>query len=272
MLFLGIAIGCMSLAAIFRATSSGASASAHLDAVVHDPVNILLAQLAATLISLSIGFRWLAIVDFKDALAIRSVSLREITLAAILGMGLQFPLTELTNLLYSWFPVSVEDQVAYQQLLHPKHWLIGSITALAIVGVAPVGEELLFRGLIFRGLIPSYRPFGATLISASLFGLAHMGPTRFIYATLVGIVLAMVLYRTASIIPAITAHAAFNAVPLLLPSTLIRIPGFNIVSAEIEHVPWLLVVTSSILFAVAFFFLVRYPTQHHVLEKSMSQE
>jgi hypothetical protein len=39
-------------------------------------------------------------------------------------------------------------------------------------------------------------------------------------------------------------HAGVNAVPLLLPVTLVRIDGFNTLDPEIVHIsPWLLVVS-----------------------------
>ncbi len=44
---------------------------------------------------------------------------------------------------------------------------------LTMVIVAPVFEELLFRGIIFRGLKENYPSFWAFTISALFFGLLH---------------------------------------------------------------------------------------------------
>lgn len=257
--FLASAVGCMLLAGAIRGLGTHAPISASLEIVTQDPINILLAQATATIVSLVVSIRWLKIDDWIKAVAIRAASPRIIALAMIAGIALQFPLTELTNVLYLWFPLDVEEQLAYQRLLHPDNWLIAMVTAVAIVGVAPIGEELLFRGLIFRGLCPTYRPVGAVLVSALLFGFAHMGPIRFIYATIVGVILAILLFRTDSILPCIACHAAFNAVPLLLPSSVFRIPGFNTVSAEVEHLPWPLLALSTLFFLAAFLLAIRRP-------------
>lgn len=257
--FLASAVGCMLLAAGLRGLGTHAPFSASLEIVTRDPINILLAQAAATIVSLVVSIRWLQIGNWINAVAIRAVSPRVIALAMIAGIALQFPLTELTNVLYLWFPLDVEEQLAYQRLLHPDNWLIAMVTGVAIVGVAPIGEELLFRGLIFRGLCPTYRPVGAVLVSSLLFGFAHMGPIRFVYATIVGVILAILLLRTDSILPCIACHAAFNVVPLLLPSSVVRIPGFNTVSTEVEHLPWPLLALSTLLFLVAFALSIRRP-------------
>ena len=45
---------------------------------------------------------------------------------------------------------------------------------LALVVLAPLAEEILFRGLLFSGLRKRLRFWGATLITSVLFGLAHI--------------------------------------------------------------------------------------------------
>ncbi|NNJ24451.1 CPBP family intramembrane glutamic endopeptidase [Alienimonas chondri] len=93
----------------------------------------------------------------------------------------------------------------------PSTW--AAVTLSAVV-FAPIGEELLFRGL----LLGSLRTAGVTVVpavmaSAALFALLH--PVQD-WAPL--FVLACVLgwsrERTGSILPAIIAHAGFNALML----------------------------------------------------------
>lgn len=45
---------------------------------------------------------------------------------------------------------------------------------VALVVLAPIAEEILFRGLLFSGLRKRLRFWGATLITSVLFGLAHI--------------------------------------------------------------------------------------------------
>ena len=56
----------------------------------------------------------------------------------------------------------------------------------------------------------------AVALSAIIFGLAHGNIVAFVYAGLFGVVLALLLEKTGSIIPGIFAHAAFNAVSVCM--------------------------------------------------------
>jgi membrane protease YdiL (CAAX protease family) len=65
----------------------------------------------------------------------------------------------------------------------------------------------------------------------------HLAPLAVAYASLAGLVLGVVRMRTGSVLPAIALHGAFNATPVLLPETLVRIEGFNTVGERVYHLP-----------------------------------
>lgn len=74
---------------------------------------------------------------------------------------------------------------------------------------APVLEELLFRKL----LVDRLTRFGektAILVSAFAFGLFHGNVTQFVYATLIGLVLAYVYCKSGKLIWSILIHLAIN--------------------------------------------------------------
>jgi len=104
--------------------------------------------------------------------------------------------------------------------------------------VAPVTEELLFRGWLLQDLKEQYGTRRALVWSSLLFGLVHVEPTAVLYATLGGLVLGAVALRTKSTLASIAMHAGVNALPLLLPATLVRIEGFNTLTQRVEHVHW----------------------------------
>jgi membrane protease YdiL (CAAX protease family) len=89
--------------------------------------------------------------------------------------------------------------------------------AIVIVVVAPLTEELLFRGLILRGLLQRYGTVPAVLLSAFLFALVHVNPYQFASAITMGVFLAWLFVRTRSLWPSIIAHALFNCHAFLLP-------------------------------------------------------
>ena len=88
---------------------------------------------------------------------------------------------------------------------------------LAISAILPaVFEEFSHRGVLLSGLEYRSSERSAIVLSAVLFGLMHESPGQMIYATMGGIVFAYVVVKTDSIIPAMCAHFANNAISTLL--------------------------------------------------------
>jgi membrane protease YdiL (CAAX protease family) len=98
--------------------------------------------------------------------------------------------------------------------------LLGGSIAFAIIYtvlIAPICEEIIFRGLvlsIFDGKVPKWL---GVLISALAFAFIHLpSPIAFIYTLTLGIMLGTVRYRTKSLVPCVLAHIIFNATNYLL--------------------------------------------------------
>lgn len=87
----------------------------------------------------------------------------------------------------------------------------GLLTALSIVVIGPLAEELVFRGIIQTRLLRAMPPWTAVVLQAVLFGIVHGTPIQIVYALLLGLVLGFLRSRTGSILPGFAAHAAFNA-------------------------------------------------------------
>lgn len=90
----------------------------------------------------------------------------------------------------------------------------GGILAIAVVG--PILEELLFRGAITKALLRQYSPAKAIFISALVFGIFHINPVQIVPAFLIGILLAWVYYKTASLIPCILMHILNNSISVYI--------------------------------------------------------
>ena len=86
---------------------------------------------------------------------------------------------------------------------------------LSITLVAPVLEECLFRGAIEGHLLKKMKPWAAILISALLFGIVHMNPAQVVYASLIGIVLGWLYWRSGSVLPSIVAHVLNNTIAVI---------------------------------------------------------
>ncbi|HLH21998.1 MAG TPA: type II CAAX endopeptidase family protein [Chloroflexota bacterium] len=88
-------------------------------------------------------------------------------------------------------------------------WLF-ALVALTAAVLAPVAEEIYFRGYVFRAYYEQKGPPQAYLFSAALFALVHLNLPAFLPIFAVGLFLAYVYRRTGSILPGMLAHAFNN--------------------------------------------------------------
>ena len=89
---------------------------------------------------------------------------------------------------------------------------------VAIGMLAPLAEEIVFRGAILRRLLSvlgDKKHWVAILISALLFGAVHANSAQFVHAALLGLLLGWMYYRTDSIVPGVVLHWVNNTVAYL---------------------------------------------------------
>src|SRR6056297_2232283 len=83
---------------------------------------------------------------------------------------------------------------------------------IAVVGVVPgISEELFFRGFVQRRLLHRYSPATAIGITAILFALLHVTQHGITLASVMGVWLGVVAWRTGSIWPSVVCHAFVNS-------------------------------------------------------------
>jgi len=89
------------------------------------------------------------------------------------------------------------------------------ITFMTTVFMAPILEELLFRGLIYKRLRNICKPFVAAIISSLAFGISHGNLVQFSYAFLAGMLLAYVYEKYKNIWAPIIFHFCANALSMI---------------------------------------------------------
>jgi membrane protease YdiL (CAAX protease family) len=115
-------------------------------------------------------------------------------------------------------------QASIDEYVQPDYVSI-ALAFFGLVVLAPVGEELLFRGMLFTGFRSYLGPVAAALISALLFSFWHMFPVFFPFSLnlhptqalntfLCGLVYAGMRHDSDSIFPSMLAHAAWNLLVL----------------------------------------------------------
>ncbi len=95
------------------------------------------------------------------------------------------------------------------------------LNALLVIGlvtvIAPIGEELFFRGFFFGALRNWRGPILAALLSGGLFGLVHAGSAPIGYLVplaIFGVGLCLLYELTGSLYPSIALHALNNSIAL----------------------------------------------------------
>jgi membrane protease YdiL (CAAX protease family) len=124
--------------------------------------------------------------------------------------------------LYALLPVLVPIQAVVLAALHLlplPNWTSQTFLSMARYPalsltfgclLAPLLEEILFRGILLRGLLRNYSPAVAIGQSALLFGIFHLNPAQSLFALLFGVLLGWLYYRTQSLAICITLHALNN--------------------------------------------------------------
>ena len=101
----------------------------------------------------------------------------------------------------------------FDRIFEGDYGFMGAFLKVAVV--APIIEELIFRGLIFNGFRKNYNGFVAVFMSALLFSLFHLNPWQMPATFLLGLLLGWLMLRTNNILVAIIGHSINNAMVLL---------------------------------------------------------
>lgn len=100
----------------------------------------------------------------------------------------------------------------FNKIFENDYGIYGAI--LKVVIIAPVIEELIFRGVIMHGLMRNYSKFTAVFVSALMFALFHLNPWQFPATFMLGLLLGFLMVRTRSIYLCILGHAINNGLVL----------------------------------------------------------
>lgn len=105
----------------------------------------------------------------------------------------------------------------YEQLFRTIMSTPGGYLDIGIM--APIVEEIVFRGCILSTLLTQWghsRRWAAIVVSALLFGAIHFNLPQFVNASLLGLILGWLYYRSGSIVPGMLFHWTVNTVAYLM--------------------------------------------------------
>ena len=147
-----------------------------------------------------------------NALGFRRVSVRRAASLIVLLILAIFAVNFLYSAIITYFHLNLQtnDQVL---LARSKQAPITTYATLfAAVFIAPFCEEIFFRGFVFPGLRRGMPAAAAIVVSSLLFGIAHADPASFPVLLIIGLALAFIRWRTASIWPGMFLHMLNNSI------------------------------------------------------------
>ena len=155
-------------------------------------------------------------------------------------------------------PVTMLFPARYLDLVNQSIGL-GGWAILTTVVLAPILEEILFRGLILDPVREKSGATRAVLISALLFGIIHIIPQQVVNAFVIGIILGFLYVRTGSLVNVIFIHAVNNGLAYVqmelfgdeAASTTLR----SMIGSDTWY--WIVYMLCVVLFGFALYFMMK---------------
>lgn len=145
----------------------------------------------------------------KRPMGTEKCGLKKLPVVIILGIFIQILISAALNIIYLVKPSLLRNYIKLMQAAG-----IGEMTVLAFVTtviLAPIGEELLCRGIILKFAEKVSKKFWlANCIQALAFGIIHMNWVQGIYAFMIGIVLGYLYGKYRNIWVCMLLHAVIN--------------------------------------------------------------
>ena len=136
--------------------------------------------------------------------------------SVIASVGVIVPAMFVQELMPQW-PESIQEYVNQAEAVAAQ--LMGTRGGYFVICLlAPVAEEMVFRGAVLRQLLEwkPERRWLMIVLSALLFALSHMNPAQFLHPLVIGLLLGWMYERTRSLLPGIVFHWGNNTLAYLL--------------------------------------------------------
>jgi hypothetical protein len=142
------------------------------------------------------------------ALGFRGVPIGKLLWMTALGLVVAFGFNALWSIALSRLGWATQPDLV--PIFGRNVW--GYVAALVIAaGVAPLAEEVFFRGFLQAGLENRFGAWVAIILTAALFALVHVLPGVLPPIFVLGLIFGILRFETDSLWPAILLHGAFNA-------------------------------------------------------------
>lgn len=186
----------------------------------------------------------------RNILRLNKLNLKQIGLIIAIAL-LSQPIMTFFSLITSFFFTNDVSEAIYTMSDKPY------ILLLSIVAILPaISEELILRGIVLKNYEKKNK-YIAALMTGIMFGMFHLNNQQFLYATVMGIILSLVVIITNSIYASMIIHFIINgiSVTMMKLSTLFSSVEVDTTTVTVEDN----IISTIIIFIIAFicFILVR---------------
>ena len=154
----------------------------------------------------------------RDTFKLNKLYFNDIVLIILLGFVSQ-PIMTFFSLVTSFF-FNNEIGAFMTEIVSTPYILLLMLVAL----LPSITEEVTIRGIILSGY-DNINKYKSALITGLFFGMLHLDPQQFLYATVLGFILALVVRSTKSIFSAAIIHFLINGTSITMQKLLSFIPG-----------------------------------------------
>jgi uncharacterized protein len=139
------------------------------------------------------------------ALGLRAVGWRPVVLGTLGTAALSVAVSQ----------IGLEPEGVSEALKIAREPAVLLMSLALLAGLAPVVEELIFRGLLFGWIEGRWGPGTAFIVSSLAFAAAHVEPAHAILVLPLGLLFGWQRWRTGSLWPSLVAHIANNGLAVL---------------------------------------------------------
>ena len=182
----------------------------------------------------------------KDVLSLKMLPLKDILCLCSMGLFIQPLLLIISALSALVSPNNVPAAIqSYSDISFFKIFIIISF-------LPAVMEEIIFRGIV----LSNYKNVSfkkAAVITGIIFGIAHMDLQQFPYAFMMGILFALLVHRSGSILASIIPHMIINAVQSLIGYSAFAIAPSPYITVTAETLGFIFTTPLGMLFSIVIF-------------------
>ena len=145
----------------------------------------------------------------------RPVGWKTAAASLLIGLGLSVVTDEIDRLVERILPMPEEIRKSLETMMTAHSAADVAILVLAVVVVASLAEEMLFRGFLLGALERSMDVTKAVLLSAFIFTLLHFNPWWLVDILIAGVFLGVMSWKSRSIWPGVIVHAVNNGLGIV---------------------------------------------------------